>query len=423
MGTTDAAARLAPGLQPELDLERLVRSGLITTSFAPVVDLDTEAVVAHRVFHTSAEVDSFEMADFVAVRRAVRQSPLAGDFDSSLRAIALREAQRLELPANNRLLLTTEPQSLVTVEDRTGEPDRSAVLHLHPERIAMAPAMALRSVRQARTLGWGIGMSSIGMDLTTTAFLPLVNPSVVMLHRDVLRIDDSAHIAELIRLLHAHVERTGAIIIADGIETDADVLTASAMGARFGTGTRFGTPSRTPTPVEATREDPVAAHFTRNRPAQGTPFTIAQSLRRDPMVMDGNMLDAQLRSLEERALTAGRSTVVIGVFAGHEQLPESTTERYARIADSSGYTVMLSNGFDVPPVAAAWGGSVDTSDPLGEEFASIIVGPDWSGMTVAKRRPAPGPDGRTEFDVHVTTERYTCVDAARSVMSRIRALR
>ena len=419
MGTTDASVRL----DSDLDLERLVRSGLITTSFAPVVDLETDAVVAHRVFHTSAEVDSFEMEDFVAVRRAVRESPLAGDFDSSMRAIALREAQRLELPANNRLLLTTEPQSLVTVEDRTGEPDRSAILHLHPERIAMAPAMTLRSVRQARSLGWGIGMSSIGMDLTTTAFLPLVNPSVVMLHRQVLQIEDAAHIAELVRLLHAHVERTDAIIIADGIETDADVHRARAMGARFGTGTRFGAPSRTPTPVDATREDPIAAHFTRNLPAQGTPFTIAQALRRDPMVMDADMLDAQLRSLEDRTLTAGRSAVVIGVFAGLDELPQTTIDRYTRIADSAGYTVMLSNGFDSPPVAAAWGGAVDTSDPLGEEYASIMVGPDWSGMTVAKRRPAPGPDGRTEFDVHVTTERYACVDAARSVMSRIRALR
>lgn len=419
MGTTEASARL----DSDLDLERLVRSGLITTSFAPVVDLETDAVVAHRVFHTSAEVDSFEMEDFVAVRRAVRESPLAGDFDSSLRAIALREAQRLQLPANNRLLLTTEPQSLVTVEDRTGEPDRSAILHLHPERIAMAPAMTLRSVRQARSLGWGIGMSSIGMDLTTTAFLPLVNPSVVMLHRQVLQIEDAAHIAELVRLLHAHVERTDAIIIADGIETDADVHRARAMGARFGTGTRFGAPSRTPTPVDATREDPIAAHFTRNLPAQGTPFTIAQALRRDPMVMDADMLDAQLRSLEDRTLTAGRSAVVIGVFAGLDELPQTTIDRYTRIADSAGYTVMLSNGFDSPPVAAAWGGTVDTSDPLGEEYASIMVGPDWSGMTVAKRRPAPGPDGRTEFDVHVTTERYACVDAARSVMSRIRALR
>lgn len=418
MGTTDAAVRH----DEDLDLENLVRSGLIRTRFAPIVDLDTGSVVAHRVFHTSAEMDVFSMDDFVAVRRAVRESPLAGDLDSSLRAIALREAERLELPASNRLLLTTEPQSLVTVEDRTGEPDRSAILHLHPERVAMAPAMTLRSVRQARSLGWGIGMSSIGMDLTSTAFLPLVNPSVVMLHRDIFRIEDRAHIAALIRLLHAHVERTDAILVADGIRSDADVRAARAMGAGYGAGDHLGLPVKTPVPVDEGHEDPIADHYTRNLPAQGTPFTIAQSLRRDPMVMDAEQLDAQLRALEDRSLTAGRSAVVIGVFAGLDTLPETTIDRYTRIADSAGYTVMLSNGFDSPPVPAAWGGPVDTSDPLGDEYAVIMVGPDWSGMTVGKRRPAPGADGRTEYDVHVTTDRYACVDAARSVMSRIRAL-
>jgi len=418
VGTTDASMRI----ESDLDLEGLVRSGLLTTYFAPVVDLDTDAVIAHQVFHGNAESAQFGMDDFVALRRSVRDSPLAGDLDSSLRALALREAQTLELPRSNRLLLTTEPQSLVTVEDRTGEPDRSAILQLHPERVAMAPAMSLRSVRQARSLGWGIGMSSIGVDLSTTSFLPLVNPSVVTLHRHVLDIEDPTHIAELIRLLQAHVERTEAIIIADGIRDDADVLTARAMGARFGTGPYYGTPSPTPTPVDPAGEDPLEAHYTRNLPAQGTPFTIAQGLRRDPMIMDAEMLEAQLASLEERTLTAGTSAVVIGIFAEHEELRDDTIERYTRIADSTGYTVMLSNGFDTSPVPAAWGGPLDTSDPLRHELAVVMVGPDWSGMTVGKRRPAPGADGRTEYEVYVTTDRYACVDAARSVMSRIRAL-
>src|SRR5699024_8994305 len=118
----------------------------------------------------------------------------------------------------------------------------------------------------------------------------------------------------------------------------------------------------------------------------------------------------------------GTSAVVIGIFAEHEELRDDTIERYTRIADSTGYTVMLSNGFDTSPVPAAWGGPLDTSDPLRHELAVVMVGPDWSGMTVGKRRPAPGADGRTEYEVYVTTDRYACVDAARSVMSRIRAL-
>ena len=43
-------------------------------------------------------------------------------------------------------------------------------------------------------------------------------------------------------------------------------------------------------------------------------------------------------------------------------------------------------------------------------------------MVAASRRSDPGPDGRVEYDVYVTSERYTCVDAARGVLSRIRPL-
>ena len=81
---------------------------------------------------------------------------------------------------------------------------------------------------------------------------------------------------------------------------------------------------------------------------------------------------------------------MIGIFAGLDELPATTIERYTRIADTTGYTVMLSNGFDSPPVPAAWGGPVDTSDPLGEEYASHDGG---SGLVGHDGRQAPSRTG------------------------------
>ncbi|GAA2106119.1 EAL domain-containing protein [Brevibacterium salitolerans] len=405
----------------EHTLEQLVRGGLVATHLSPVVDLQSDIVIGHRVYHGVAGVPP-EPAHFTAFRRAVRESEHVADLDASLRSLALREAEQLRLPRTNRLFMTAEPQALGTVEDRTAEPDRSAILQLHPDRIAQAPAMTLRSVRQARTLGWGIGMAEIGDDLRTTSFLPLVNPSVVMLRPSVLAIEDHVHLAELIRLLQAHVERTDAILVADGVTTEEDLLKAEALGARFGTGPWFGEPSQEPEAADPGETDVLADHHTRNQLAQGTPFTIAQGRERDPLVMDGEMLTAQLHSLAERSLAAGESAVVISVFADAEELSPETLARFESVADSVGYTVMLSAGFDTPPVPAARGGQIDTSDPLQAEFCVIVIGPDWSGLTVGKRRFSPGPDGRTEYDVHVTTERYACVDAARSVFTRIRTL-
>lgn len=80
---------------------------------------------------------------------------------------------------------------------------------------------------------------------------------------------------------------------------------------------------------------------------------------------------------------------------------------------------MFSGGFTTPPVPGVRGGVVDASDPMRNEHGVVVVGPDWSGLVAASKRNDPGSDGQTVYDVYITTERYTCVDAARSVLTRI----
>ncbi|PMD04291.1 hypothetical protein CJ199_12920, partial [Brevibacterium paucivorans] len=86
----------------------------------------------------------------------------------------------------------------------------------------------LRSVRSARQLGWSIGISGVGLDLATTAYLPLVNPAVVALHPGVLKIEDKEHLAKLNMLLRAHVERTGAVVVAEGVDSEDDLIMVNA---------------------------------------------------------------------------------------------------------------------------------------------------------------------------------------------------
>lgn len=404
------------------ELERLVRSGLIDTYFSPVVDFFTSEPAGYRLQYINREHGEHDDAAAAQLRRTVRSSDLVGDFDSSLRAIGLRAAEAAGLPTHTRLFLTAEPEALGTVEDRTDEPDRSVILQLDPESIAGSPAAVLRSVRQARTLGWGIGMKKIGIDLRSAAFLPLVNPSVVSLHADVFDITDRDHLAELIRLLHAHTERTGAIIMAEGVRSEKDLDLVEAMGTRFVTGPMFGRPSLTPEPLANPWEDPVNDHITRNRTVQGTPFSAARGLRRDPLVMDGDRLTAQLCSLQKRALTGSGTSVVIGVFAEDPDLDTGTRENFTALQDAGGFTALVSGGWEDCPIAGVRTGVLDASDPLRREYAVIVTGSDWSGMVAAYRRVDPGSDGRTEYEVYVTTERYTCVDAARAVLTRIRPL-
>lgn len=405
--------------EPSMDLEGLIRSGLIDTYYAPVVEVASGKVAAYRVQQSVRDDDSGADPDIAGLRAAVRDSDMVGDFDASLRAMALRDAESAGIPSTTRLVLITEPESLVALEDRTHEPDRSVILSLNAGRIAAKPATVLRSVRQARSLGWGIGMSDVGATLESAAFLPLVNPSLVTLHKDVVRTTDMDYLAELIRLLHAHVERTGAVILAKGVETEDDMDVVRAIGARFVTGPMFGEAVQDVKPAEELGEDPLHEHFSRNQLAQGTPYSIAQGLKRDPLIMDKALLVAEMSSLQRRALTSGAASVVIGVFGDIAEVSEETREVFAVLNERLGFTAAVFGNEEGAELDGIPGARLDASDPIRSEYAIVVIGPDWSGMVAADRRVDPGSDGRTEYDVYVTTERYTCVDGARSVLTRI----
>src|SRR5699024_7605047 len=131
----------------------------------------------------------------------------------------------------------------------------------------------------------------------------------------------------------------------------------------------------------------------------GTPYSISQGLRREPLVMNRELLIAQIAALEERALATGTATITLAVFGGEPPCAGATRRRYERIRDTVGLTAMFSGGFDGPPTPGVRTGMADASDPMRTEHGAVVVGPDWSGMGAASKRNAPGSDGQTVFDV------------------------
>ncbi|HJH12630.1 MAG TPA: EAL domain-containing protein [Brevibacterium ravenspurgense] len=399
------------------DLEELVRSGGVRSLFSPVVDVITGMDAGYRVRH-SADTDATPISP-QDLRRAVRDSHMVGDIDSSIREQTLRDAEAAGLESHTRLFVNAEPESLVTLEDRTDR-DARIILQLDPLSIAAQPGSVLRSVRSARQLGWSMGISGVGLDLATTAYLPLVNPAVVALHPGVLKIEDKEHLAKLNMLLRAHVERTGAVVVAEGVDSEDDLIMVNALGARFATGELYAEPTEKPNPVTIPPEDALSGHYTRNKQIQGTPYSIALGLQTDPLVVDYDFMIEHMVQLLQRASSAGSSALVVGVFGEEEKLPDKVEQVYRSVGRTAGLAAVLSGGFEESPMPSVRSGPVDHSDALRDEYAVIVVGPDWSSMVSAHRRNELGSDGRREFDLFITTERYTSVDAARSVLSRIR---
>ena len=72
------------------------------------------------------------------------------------------------------------------------------------------------------------------------ALLPLIEPDVIKLDLRLVQDRPSAEQAAIVSAVAAERERTGAAVVAEGIETDAHLAVARALGANLGSGLSLG---------------------------------------------------------------------------------------------------------------------------------------------------------------------------------------
>ena len=151
------------------------------------------------------------------------------------------------------LFLNCEPTSFGTACPRDLEPvvraahERlSVVMEVTERDIARDPAALLSAVAQARELSWGIALDDVGAEPHSMAMMPFINPDVVKLDLRLIQGRTTAEVAMIVNAVLAHAERTGATVLAEGIETHRHEEVARAMGATIGQGWLYGRPAPLP---------------------------------------------------------------------------------------------------------------------------------------------------------------------------------
>ena len=109
-----------------------------------------------------------------------------------------------------------------------------------------------------------------------------------------------------VNAINAEAERTGAVVLAEGIETDAHLFRAQALGAQLGQGWLFGRPGPLPFPFRNRWTQRSRSSMGRHTlPGRATPFTLVseqRSMRRG----DKKLLLRLPRQLEAHAAEIGR---------------------------------------------------------------------------------------------------------------------
>lgn len=218
--------------------------------------------------------------------------------------------------------------------------------------------------------------------------------------------------------MSAHTERTGAKVLAEGIETEAHLETALSLGSTLGQGWLFGRPGPLPQPLPPVKpwdaipllSTPPPVHSTQ------TPFEILHG-NREVLEANERVLASMSRNLEERATELGRRGVVLAAFQERRHLTLPTFERYLQLARSGSFVGLCAegiSGIEIPDVAK---GEIGPRDRLRNEWAVIVIGPHFAGGMAALETTSD-PGMRT-FAFGITHQREMVVRMGHSLIARL----
>ena len=243
---TRAAPAPAMALDHSVTIHDVLSGRLVRPLFQPIVDLSSRMVIGLEALARGPAGTSLEFPDrlFAVAAEAGR----LGELDLLCSELSMECAIAAAVPppllfTNAEPAVLDQPVSPRIIEMAlAGLPFRQ-VVEFTERALPAVPGSMLRIAAQVQEWGNGLALDDVGVDPMSLAFLPLIEPEVIKLDMSLLRDPNSAHTRAVCAVVQAEAGRTGALVIAEGIETPDDLVTARRLGARWGQGWLFGRPA------------------------------------------------------------------------------------------------------------------------------------------------------------------------------------
>jgi hypothetical protein len=261
-------------------------------------------------------------------------------------------------------------------------------------------------------------LDDVGADHRSLALMPFVRPEVIKLDLRLVQENPSPAIAAIVHAVNAESERSGAVLLAEGIETVEQLEIARALGARFGQGWLFGRPVPLPESCSVAASSPFAPPLLSSA-APLSPFDTV-SARLAPRRGSKELLLAISKHLEAQVAAQGEAAVVLASFQEARHFTARSAARYQQLATHAALVGALGVGIGSEPAPGVRGAALDADDPLKGEWNVVVIGPHFAAAFVARDLGDTGcADMARRFDFCLTYDRSLAVDAARGLLARI----
>ncbi len=406
-------------------IDRVLREQAIESAYQPLVDLYSGATIGFEALARGpkgtvlARPDAlFAAAERAGLEREVEWECQRAAFQGALDA-RLGDGRALFVNVEPRLLSDELPAELSELAERATAAF-PVFVEFTERSLTDRPAQLLAAAERLRAQGIGIALDDLGVDARSLALMPVLAPDVIKLDLRLVQRHPTREVAAIVHAVNAEAERTGAQLLAEGIETDEQRRTAMALGARYGQGWLFGRPGPLTIPTDTRAQAPEKRAW--EPPAEAlTPFELVVE-QRPTRRGTKRLLLALSRQIEAQAPSLGSSAVILASFQEAAFFTPDTAARYREMASGAALVGALGVGLSERPAPGVRGVALAPDDPLRGEWNVVAIGPHFAAAFVARDLGDSGPDMERQFDFALTYDRSLAVAVATSMIKRLAPL-
>ncbi|MBO0679165.1 EAL domain-containing protein [Mycolicibacterium sp. S2-37] len=395
----------------------------IVPAYQPIVSLVDGQVVGFEALARWPQLDD------PSPQRVITHAVETGQLDRLDRACidaAIRGALDSELPDGSLLLVNCEPgtpymgRSDDEVMDR-GHGALNLMFEFTERDLLVHPRTVLRKAAALRADGFAIALDDIGVHPDSLALLDVVCPDIMKLDIDLVQFRPRADQARTLSAVLAHHERTGAVILAEGIETDEHLEQALGLGASLGQGYRYGRAAsltdQRPIPWSPPQRGDGEA------PAADSPFELIAG--RVPIrAARKETLHAFTRHIESQAMLAADPPMVLAALQHAEHYTDRTRGQYRKLAQTCPLVAIFAEALPEESDPRVRAIALNSADSLCKEWTVVVLGPHHCVALLARELglepggPEPADEDR-RFEFAITYDRTLVTEAARNMLDRM----
>lgn len=397
----------------------LVAVDHVAPIFQPVLWLDDLSTAGYEALARGPRDSPLEMPlDLFA---AAREGGLVSTLESAVMRATLDTVMATPWHHSVTLFANAEPEAMLSQPtpktrasiDAAERLGHRVVLEITERALLGNPAALIATSDAARSRGWGIAMDDVGAEEDSLTLLWVLQPDVVKLDMSLLHQPFDARAARVSTTVREYCDRTGALMVCEGVESQAHESRARALGADLVQGFLYARPGPRPEVVPAV-DRPIRLRGV----SFDDPLPFVDCL--DPLDVDtlpGSQVEQLAAELLSIVSTHTDAAVVIASAPNVGVIPDGYFTLLSRLSPQAGLVALIAPGVSTTPATGVVGVDADAEEDLGAPWSITVMAPTMAAALLADGYPEDDADALVHH--RILHDRLLVAHGVRTLLSKI----